>query len=227
MARRYILRYDIWICLLLGFLVSLGTERITSSILSAKYEEHKAEHIVSSGEIGGTATSDTFRAESIDDLLSHDTFTVISPGIEYRNRGAGYYGGMYIYALTLPSGEIVAARINTENVAKVNPNDSYYTGDTILPVGRIIYDDLTSNETFLSQIEFKEPLSRHDFYVDMVGDSAIESEESFIEAPVLLIQLLTIIVVFAGLHFAGSKLGLFPAFYTRKKSAEEKKSDWD
>lgn len=227
MARRYILRYDIWICLLIGFLAGLGVERIATNVLSQQYEQHKAEHVVSAGEIGGTAIADTFRAQNIDDLLSHDTFTVISPGIEYRNRGAGYYDGMYLQALTLPSGEIVAARINTENVSKVNPEDDYYSGDTILPIGRLAQKDLTSSETFLEQIEFKEPLSRHDFYIDMVGDSAIQSAESFIETPALLFQLLTIVVVFALLHFAGSKIGLFPAFYTRAKSAEEKKSDWD
>lgn len=227
MARRYILRYDLWICLALGFLVSLGVEQLTTHILTQKYEDHKSEHIVQSGEIGGVATTDTFRAESVKDFENHDTFTVISPGIEYRNRGAGYYGGMYLYALTLPSGEIVAARINTENITKVNPDDDYYSGDTILPVGHLIREDLTSNPTFLDQIQFKEPLSRTDFYVDMVGETAIASEESFIEGPALLLQLLTIAGVFALTHFIGSKIGLFPAFYTRKKSENEKKSDWD
>lgn len=227
MPRRYILRYDIWICLAIAFVASLGVEALVKNIRSSQYEDHKAEHIVSSGEIGGTATDSTFRAENIADLESHDTFTVISPGIEYRNRGAGYYNGMYLYALTLPSGEIVAARINTENATKADGSDSPYGGESILPMGRIIKADLTDHPTFLSQIEFKEPLSRHDFYIDMVGESAIESEESFIEVPALLLQLLTVIVVFALVHFAGSKIGLFPAFYTKKRAESEKKSDWD
>lgn len=227
MSRRYILRYDIWICLALGFLASLGTEALVTNLRTAQYEDHKAKHIVASGEIGGSATDETFRAKNIQDLETHDTFTVISPGIEYRNRGAGYYNGMYLYALTLPSGEIVAARINTENVAKVNPDDGYYTGDTILPIGRLVKADLEDHETFLHQIEFKEPLDRHDIYVDMVGDSAIMSEDDFIKAPALFAQLLTVAVVFAILHFIGSKIGLFPAFYTKKKSEAEQKSDWE
>ncbi len=228
MARRYILRYDIWICLLFGFLAGLGVERLATGILANQYEDHKAEHVVASGEIGGAATTETFRAQNVEDLLTHDTFTVISPGIEYRNRGGGYYGGMYFHALTLPSGEIVAARINTDSTTKVNPDDSYYTGDTILPIGQVVYEDLTSNPTFLSQIEFKEPLSRHDFYIDMLGNGAIASEESFIEGPALLWQLVTIVVVFAGLHYLGSKIGIFPAFYTRKKPEDKQlKSDWD
>lgn len=227
MARRYILRYDIWICLLIGFGASLGVENLATNILSAKYEDHKAEHIVAAGEIGGAATDETFRAQNIDDLLSHDTFTVVSPGIEYRNRGAGYYSGMYLYSLTLPSGERVAARINTANVKKADGSDSPYGGESILPIGQIIHEDLESSPTFINQIEFKEPLDRHDFYVDMVGAGAIESEESFIEAPVLILQMLTVVAIFALTHFIGSKLGLFPAFYTRKRTEEEKKSDWD
>lgn len=227
MARRYILRYDIWICLAIGFVASLGVEAIVKNIRTSQYEQHKAEHVVSDGEIGGVAGEDVVRAEDIDDLLSNDNFTVISPGIEYRNRGGGYYGGMYFHALTLPSGEIVAARINTENVKKADGSDSPYGGESILPVGHVVMENLESNPTFIQQIEFKEPLSRHDFYVDMLGDAAIESEESFIEGPALLLQLLTVVVVFAGVHYLGSKLGLFPAFYTRKKSEAEKKSDWE
>lgn len=226
MSRRYILRYDIWICLLFGFLASLGVERIVTSIRTDQYEVHKAEHVVSAGEIGGEAPDDLFRAQDIDDLLSHDTFTVVSPGIEYRNRGAGYYNGRYFYSLTLPSGERVAAWINTDAVTKPD-SDSIFTGDSVLPVGRIIMEDLTNDEYFIHQIEFKEPLTRTDFYVDMVGDSAIESEDSFIKGPVLLWQLLTIVTVFAILHYFGSKIGLFPAFYTRKTPEAEKKSDWD
>lgn len=227
MARRVILRYDIWICLLLGFLASLGVERLATGILSEKYQQHQEEHLVAAGEIGGAAMEETFRAKSVEDLLSHQTFTVVSPGIEYRNRGAGYYNGMYLYALTLPSGEIVAARINTDNVTKPDDSDILSRSDSVMPIGQIVKADLKDHATFLEQIEFKEPLSRHDFYIDMVGQGEIESPESFIEGPVLLWQILTIVVVFAVLHFLGSKIGIFPAFYTRKRPETEKKSDWD
>ncbi len=227
MARRYILRYDLWISLAIAFVVSLGVEALVKNIRTSQYEQHKSEHIVSDGEIGGAAGENVVRAKNIDDLLANDTFTVISPGIEYRNRGGGYYGGMYFDALTLPSGEIVAARINSVNVKKTDGSDSPFGGESILPVGRIVWENLESNPTFIQQIEYTNPLSRHDFYVDMVGNAAIQSEESFIDGPALALQLLTVIVVFAGVHYLGSKLGLFPAFYVRKKSEAEKKSDWE
>ena len=125
--RYRILRFDIWLCLLLSVGLAFVAEKIATNILTEKYEIHKEEHIVDDGEIGGKATDDIFRAESIEDLLSHDKFTVVSPGIEYMNRGAGYYKGFYMYALTLPSGEKVAARINTKSV--IHEGDSIYSGD--------------------------------------------------------------------------------------------------
>ena len=164
--RYHILRFDIWLCLALSVLIAFGAGKIANKILPEKYEEHKAEHIVDAGEIGEVADDTVFRAQNIEDLLSHDTFTVISPGIEYRNRGAGYYNGMYLYQLTLPSGEMVAARINADSV--VNDGE-YFSGNSTLPVGRIVKADLAEEKTFLEQIEFKTPLDRKDFYIDMVG----------------------------------------------------------
>jgi len=44
--RYHILRFDIWLCLLLSVLLAMGTGKIANSILPQKYEEHKQEHIV-------------------------------------------------------------------------------------------------------------------------------------------------------------------------------------
>lgn len=220
--RRQSLRFDMWLCLLLSFLVSLGTEKIAKSYFEKKYEDHKEEHKVENGEIGGIAGEDIFRAQTIEDLLSHNTFTVVSPGIEYRNKGAGYYKGMYLYTLTLPSGEKVAARINSDSV--VHEGDMYSKGDSILPVGRLIHEDLTQDSYFINQIEYKEPLDRKDFYIDMVGEAAIASAEDFVDTKVLMVQLLTIVITFPIFHTIGSKLGIFPYFFAPK---EKKEQEWD
>ena len=89
---------------------------------------------------------------------------------------------------------------------------------------RIVYEDLTENETFLSQMEYKEKLSRTDFYVDMLGEGGRLSEEDYTELPKMLIQLGTVFVCFPLLHMLGSKLGIFPAFFVRKK---KKASEWE
>ncbi len=215
------LRYDIWICLLLAYLISLVPVGIIKHGLKDNYEDYREEHTVNDGDIGGKASDDVFRAESVEDLLSHDTFTVISPGIQYMNKGAGYYGKYYMHALTLPSGEKVAAIYNTDSVQKMG--DSIYSGDSILPVGKVVFEDLTQNESFINQIEYKEKLSRTDFYVDMMGNGGKVSEEDFEEMKVLPAQIITIVVAFLLIHALGSKLGIFPYFFAPKKKQE---SEW-
>ncbi len=220
MRRIHILRFDIWLCLLFSVLLGAGAGKIANNILEKKYETYTEEHKVDANEIGGKATEDIFRAQSVEDLLSHDTFTIVSPGIEYRNKGAGYYKGMYLYAVTLPSGEKVAARVNSDSV--VSTSDSIYSGDSILPVGRIIKADLSSEETFLSQIEYKEELSRKDFYIDMVGEAEVISDEYYVDGVAMLIELLIVVITFPIFHTIGSRMGIFPYIFPPKKKEETK-----
>ncbi|MCI8575515.1 MAG: hypothetical protein HFI09_03505 [Bacilli bacterium] len=209
------LRFDIWLCLTLGFLLGLGFGKIAEKILPQKYEEYKEEHKVNKGEIGGIADSSVFRAQNVEDLLTHETFTVISKGIQYKNRGAGYYKGMYLYALTLPSGELVAARINSDSVTF--DDESIYSSQATLPVGQIIKADLKEEKYFIDQIEYKEKLSRTDFYIDMVGGAEIMSSEAFIDTPIIIIELLTTLIAFPIIHAIGSRFGIFPYFFEPKE----------
>lgn len=223
MRRRY-LRFDIWLCLLIAFGISLGTVKIAEKVLEKTYEGYAEEHTAADGDIGGRAGKDVFRAQSVADLLGHDTFTIISHGIQYRNRGAGYYGNYYMHAVTLPSGERVAAVINMETVQY---KGDYYSSDHTLPVGRVVYEDLTSNEYFIGQIEYSEPLSRTDFYVDMLGVGGKASQETYIENYTIVVEAATILVCFPLLHSLGAKLGLFPFFFAPRKKGEEQKGEWD
>ena len=184
------LRFDIWLCLAISVLLAMGAAKIVNSMVPEAYENYVEDHTVADGEIGGIADETVFRAQNVEDLLTHDTFTVISPGIEYMNRGAGYFGSYYFYSLTLPSGERVAALYNMDSVQNENGEDSdIYSGDKILPVGKVVYEDLTASASFLEQIEHAEPLSRTDFYVDMRGEGGKMSQENYAEAPVALVQI--------------------------------------
>lgn len=214
--------FDAWVCLALAALVAFGAGKLTEKLAAQRYAQQIEQHKPVDGEIGGKAGEGVFRAQNVDDLLLHDTFTVISPGIEYRNRGAGYYDGKYFQALTLPSGELVAAWINGESVQSMG--DDIFSGDNVLPLGRVVMEDLTSNQTFLDQIQHSEPLSRTDFYVDMVGDTAVLAEDQAVDGPVILVQVLTVVVLFPVFHMIGSKVGLWgPYFVFRKK----KPSEWE
>ena len=213
--RRYnILRFDIWLCLLFSVLLGFGIGKIANNILEKKYEIYTEEHKVASDEIGGIAGEDVFRAESIEDLLSHDTFTIVSKGIEYKNKGAGFFKGMSLYAVTLPSGEIVAARINGDSVT--TDGESIYSGNSTLPVGRIVEAALSSEPTFINQIEYKEKLSNKSFYIDMVGEAEIIPAEYYVEGTTLLIELLIIFITFPIFHIIGSKAGIFPYIFPPK-----------
>jgi len=121
--RYHNLRFDIWLCLLLSVLLCMGAEKVATGLLEDKYKEHKEEHKVEKGQVGGVAGDDLIRAQNIEDLLSNEYFTIESPGIEYRNKGAGFHNGYYLYAITLPSKEKVAARINQESVVSSQSNN--------------------------------------------------------------------------------------------------------
>lgn len=225
MMRYRRMRFDIWLTLLIAFGISLGTVKLTELILDETYEDYVEEHTAADGDIGGQAGEDVYRVQSVADLLSHDTFTIVSHGIEYRNRGAGYYGNNYLYAVKLPSGERVAAAINMESVQYVG---SYYSSDHTLPVGRVVYEDLTSNKYFMDQIEYSEPLSRTDFYVDMLGVGGKASREDYTGFYTGIVQAVTVLVCFPLIHSLGAHLGLFPFFFApRKKKGERPKGEWD
>lgn len=223
--RYYRMRFDIWLTMLIAFGISVGAVRMAELILAETYKSYVEKHTVADGDVGGRAGKDVFRAQSVDDLLSHDTFTIVSPGIEYRNRGAGYYGNYCMYAVTLPSGERVAAAINMEGVQY---EGEYYSSEHTLPVGRVVYEDLTFNENFIHQIEYSEPLSRTDFYVDMLGVGGKASQEDYTSSYTGVVQVVTILVCFPLIHALGARIGLFPYFFApRKKEGEERKGEWD
>lgn len=221
MRRRVPLRFDIWLTLLIAFVISLGTTKLTELIVPSLYEQHVEDHTVADGDIGGKAGAEVFRARSVDDLLAHDTFTILSDGIEYCNRGGGYYGNHYMNAVTLPSGELVAAVINSDSVQS---EGDYFSGVNTLPVGRVVFEDLESSASFLHQIEYSEPLSRHDFYIDMLGTGGKVQEVDYVERWTGTVQAVTILVCFPLIHSLGAKLGLFPFFFVPKK---ERESEWE
>lgn len=219
--RYHHLRFDIWFCLGLSFLIGFIPVKITQIILKHNYPSYVKQHTVSSKEIGGIPDNSMYQAQNIEDLLSHDTFTIVSPGIEYRNKGGGYHNNYYMHAVTLPSGEKVAALINEENVKHIG--DSIYSGDSILPLGKVVYEDLTQDKSFIHQIEYKEKLTRTDFYIDMLGNGGKVSEHDYVRAPSTIVQLLTIILLFPLFHMIGAKIGIFPYFFAPKN---QKKSEW-
>lgn len=220
--RRYVhLRSDIVICILLGFVVSLGTAQLIRLVLPVLYEGYVEKNTIAENNVGGPAGEDVFRAQSVDDLLSHDVFTVVSPGIKYYNNGSAMFGERVAEELMLPSGEFVAAIINRQNI---RTGEDYYGSDHILPVGRVVFEDLSARPDFLKQIQGRAPLSRTDFYVDMSGTGGLIYEDEYTSIWTGLVHAVTIAVCFPIFHSLGAKLGLFPYFFTPKK---ERGNRWE
>lgn len=223
--RRRWLRYDIWLTLLIAFGIGWCAGKAAELVLPGMYESYAQEHVIDGGAVGGKAGPDVFRAQSIDDILSHDAFTIVSHGIRYRNRGAGYYHRNYTYAVELPSGEVVAAQINMESVQY---DGEYYSSDHTLPVGRVVWADLTDDKYFMEQISYGDPLSRTDFYVDMSGVGAAMNREDYFRHRVDAVQAIATLVFIPLIHSLGAKIGIFPYFITpRKKKGAEQKGEWD
>ena len=217
--RRRFLPIDAYICLALAFLVSLGTGYAAGHLAETAYERELEEHQPVDGTVGGRADETVFRAQSVDDLLNHDTFTIVSPGIHYKNEGAGFHDGFSFYSVELPNGERIAARINGESVQSTG--DSIYSGDSILPIGCVVWDDLTQDEMFLNQIEYRDPLTRRAFFVDMVGNTAVLAEDLALETPKLMTQVLTVFIFYPIFHMIGSKLEIFPPYFVFRNKKQK------
>ena len=74
--RRYRMRFDVWLSFLLAcgiaYLVGLGVDKITERT----YEGYRESRLVEDGVVGGAATEDIYRITCIDDIKSHELFTL-------------------------------------------------------------------------------------------------------------------------------------------------------
>ncbi|MBR1853881.1 MAG: hypothetical protein IJ794_12195, partial [Lachnospiraceae bacterium] len=93
-------------------------------------------------------------------------------------------------------------------------------GDMILPVGRVVYEDLTSNELFLKQIEHGGALSRRDFYVDMAGTAVLTRKTDTMDTAKTLAQIITVMILYPIFHALGSKLGLWDPYFRKRNQSE-------
>ena len=208
------IRADVWICMLLGYLIGLLAAQIARGIWTKEYPNYVEEHTVAAGDIGGIAEESVYRAQNVEDLLTHEAFTIIPEEMQ----GNGYYKVdshrvVNMWAVTLPSGEVIAVMVNPDSVQWVEDSSIYSGRGAILPVGRVVYADMTKDETFLQQIEFIQPLSRRDFYVDMRGNGGIESLEDYLKNPVDTAQMITVFISVIVLHMIGVNFGIFPKLF--------------
>lgn len=212
--RIYKIRFDVLICILLSALVVFGVSKVLPVFYSYLYNRYTQAHMVSDGDVGGKAGEDVYRVQSVEEILSHDTFTVQVGHSSVMIADTGYFGDNYLLNLELPSGERVAACIN-DDARQRNDEEDYY----IMPVGKVVEADLSKDVEFMSRIERSGALSRTDFYLDMNGNggSGLVSVERYDEQYTLYIKAVVAILSFIVFHTIGCRMGLFPRLMPIKK----------
>ncbi len=215
------IRDDILFCFVISFLLAWGAGALTERAAAQHYESYAAKHRVADGTAGGKAVDSSFRAQSVEDILSHDLFTVECPLSDAMSYGHGYYGKDYLRLLPLASGELVAANINLDSV-EMRPGTDFLDDDYIMPVGRVVYEDLTQDEKFMGRIESMHPMTRKDFYIDMWGTGPVKEEKEYIKKWSELAKTVTGVVCFPLLHMLGSGLGVFPYIFAPRKARKKK-----
>jgi len=216
--RIYKIRFDVLICIILSALVVLGISKALPIFYSMLYDRYAQTHMVSDGDVGGKAGEDVYRVQSVEEILSHDTFTVQAEYGSVMTADTGYFGGIYLLNLELPSGERVAACIN-DDAMQENYEEDYF----LMPVGKVVEADLSKDAEFISRIEHSEALSRTDFYLDMNGNGAtgLVSAESYDKQYTVYIQAIAAVLNFVIFHVLGCKLGLFPQLIPIKRKKEK------
>lgn len=81
-----------------------------------------------------------------------------------------------------------------------------------MPVGRVVYADLSGDESLLNQIEGDQALTRKDFYIDMQGRDELIDKEPYIEKRVGIVKTITAIVTFLLIHWLGASIGVFHTY---------------
>lgn len=174
------------------------------------YPHYASQFHVGDGDVGSPAAADTPVASSIAEMMENERFTV-RPADPYWDdiEGPVILDNVRYYALLLPSGERISARVRGDAVTE---SGSEELPDT-LPVGtlrRIAPKEIRGNGE-------EQRLSTTEYYVDMIGDfGRMLSEENFsndLGRRLLLLYFPLLLLI----RVAGVRLGLFsPVLFARR-----------
>lgn len=211
--RLFMTHPDLAIEFVISALIAILVARAVPGIVNSYYDNVESEHV---NDVGWEANDQTVPANSIEDILNNDTFSiVVSDPDEYKFDGSAYWKDedpSEIYNVKLASGERVAVRMQAEYLKKTG--DGY-----LLNIGKIKKFDLTAEPEILDELQEDYTLDRTDFYVDLRTD--IEEGSKYSEATrqkmIDLIQPFTAIFVCAILwillHVITVKIGIAPKLF--------------
>ena len=206
--RLFMTHPDLAIEFVISALIAILVARAVPGIVNSSYDNVESGHV---NDVGLEANDQTVPANSIEDILNNDTFSiVVSDPDEYKFDGSAYWKDedpSEIYNVKLASGERVAVRMQAEYLKKTG--DGY-----LLNIGKIEKFDLTAEPEILDELQEEYALDRTDFYVDLRTN--IEEGSKYSEATrqkmIDLVQPFTAIFVCAALwillHVITVKIGI-------------------
>lgn len=211
--RLFMTHPDMAVEFVISALIAVLVAHMVPGMVNSYYDKVEGQHV---NDVGLKATDETVKANSIDDILNNDTFSiVVSDPDEYKFDGSAYWEDedpSEIYNVKLISGERVAVRMQAEYLKKTG--DGY-----LLNIGKIKKFDLTSEPEILDELQEEYALDRTDFYIDLRTN--IEEGSKYSEATrqkmIDLVQPSTAIFVCAILwillHVITVKIGIAPKLF--------------
>ena len=211
--RLFMTHPDMAVEFVISALIAVLVAHMVPGMVNSYYDKVEGQHV---NDVGLKATDETVKANSIDDILNNDTFSiVVSDPDEYKFDGSAYWKDedpSEIYNVKLASGERVAVRMQAEYLKKTG--DGY-----LLNIGKIKKFDLTAEPEILDELQEEYALDRTDFYIDLRTN--IEEGSKYSEATrqkmIDLVQPFTAIFVCAALwillHVITVKIGIAPKLF--------------
>ncbi len=211
--RLFMTHPDMAVEFVISALIAVLVAHMVPGMVNSYYDKVEGQHV---NDVGLKATDETVQANSIDDILNNDTFSiVVSDPDEYKFDGSAYWEDedpSEIYNVKLTSGERVAVRMQAEYLKKTG--DGY-----LLNIGKIKKFDLTAEPEILDELQEEYALDRTDFYIDLRTN--IEEGSKYSEATrqkmIDLVQSFTAIFVCAILwillHVITVKIGIAPKLF--------------
>lgn len=211
--RLFMTHPDLAVEFVISALIAVMVAHMVPGMVNSYYDKVEGQHV---NDVGLKATDETVKANSIDDILNNDTFSiVVSDPDEYKFDGSAYWEDedpSEIYNVKLTSGERVAVRMQAEYLKKTG--DGY-----LLNIGKIKKFDLTAEPEILDELQEEYALDRTDFYIDLRTN--IEEGSKYSEATrqkmIDLVQPFTAIFVCAILwillHVITVKIGIAPKLF--------------
>ena len=211
--RLFMTHPDMAVEFVISALIAVLVAHMVPGMVNSYYDKVEGQHV---NDVGLKATDETVKANSIDDILNNDTFSiVVSDPDEYKFDGSAYWEDedpSEIYNVKLASGERVAVRMQAEYLKKTG--DGY-----LLNIGKIKKFDLTAEPEILDELQEEYALDRTDFYIDLRTN--IEEGSKYSEATrqkmIDLVQPFTAIFVCAILwillHVITVKIGIAPKLF--------------